>query len=46
VEEIKHFQARLAVIRQGTHTGRPLGTEQFIQDLATEETLVSKQNGM
>jgi putative transposase len=26
-------EARLAVIRQRTHTGRPLGTEQFIQDL-------------
>ena len=26
-------EARLAVIRQRTHTGRPLGTEEFIQDL-------------
>ena len=26
-------EARLAVIRQCTHTGRPLGTQEFIQDL-------------
>jgi putative transposase len=26
-------EARLAVIRQRTHTGRPLGTQEFIQDL-------------
>jgi hypothetical protein len=26
-------ETRLAVIRQCTHTGRPLGTEEFIQDL-------------
>jgi hypothetical protein len=26
-------EARLTVIRQRTHTGRPLGTEEFIQDL-------------
>jgi hypothetical protein len=26
-------EGRLAVIRQRTHTGRPLGTEEFIQDL-------------
>jgi hypothetical protein len=26
-------EARLAVIRQRTHTGRPLGTEDLIQDL-------------
>ena len=40
-------EARLAVIRQRTHTGRPLGTEEFIQDLekATQRRIALQKRG-
>jgi hypothetical protein len=40
-------EARLAVIRQRTHTGRPLGTEDFIQDLekATQRRIALHKRG-
>jgi hypothetical protein len=40
-------EARLAVIRQRTHTGRPLGTEEFIQDLekVTQRRIALQKRG-
>ena len=40
-------EARLAVIRQRTHTGRPLGTGEFIQDLekATQRRISLQRRG-
>jgi hypothetical protein len=40
-------QGRRAVIRQLTHTGRPLGTEEFIQDLekATQRRIALQKRG-
>jgi putative transposase len=41
------MESRLAVIRQRTHTGRPLGTAEFIQDLekATQRRLALQKRG-
>jgi hypothetical protein len=40
-------EARLTVIRQRTHTGRPLGTEEFIQDLekVTQRRIALQKRG-
>jgi putative transposase len=40
-------EARLAVIRQRTHTGRPLGTEEFVQDLekVTQRRIALQKRG-
>jgi putative transposase len=41
------IESKLAVIRRRTHTGRPLGTAEFIQDLekATQRQLALKKRG-
>jgi len=41
------LESKLAVIRQRTHTGRPLGTAEFIQDLekATQRQLALQKQG-
>jgi len=41
------IESKLAVIRQRTHTGRPLGTAEFIQDLerATQRQLALQKRG-
>jgi putative transposase len=41
------MESRLAVIRQRTHTGRPLGTAEFVQDLekATQRRLALQKRG-
>jgi hypothetical protein len=40
-------EARLAVIRQCTHTGGPLGTEEFIQELkrVTQRRIALQKRG-
>src|ERR1700678_3657234 len=40
-------ESKLAIIRQRTHTGRPLGNAEFIQDLekATQRQLVLQKRG-
>ncbi len=40
-------ESKLAVIRQRTHTGRPLGTAEFVQDLekATQRQLALQKRG-
>jgi hypothetical protein len=42
------MESRLAVIRQRTHTGRPLGTAAFIQSLekAMQRRLTLKKRGL
>jgi hypothetical protein len=41
------IESKLAVIRQRTHTGRPLGTAEFIQDLekALQRQLALQKRG-
>jgi hypothetical protein len=41
------MESRLAVIRQRTHTGRPLGSAEFVQDLekATQRRLALQKRG-
>jgi hypothetical protein len=41
------MESRLAVIRQRTHTGRPLGNAEFIQSLekATQRRLMLQKRG-
>jgi hypothetical protein len=40
-------ESEILSIRQSTHTGRPLGTEEFVRDLeeSTERTLAPQKGG-